>query len=49
MSDAMAASSDGRSELFPAAAAAVDLTAIQRVSPVASRGVPVEKAKIDKK
>jgi ATP-dependent Clp protease ATP-binding subunit ClpA len=49
MSDAMAATSDGRSELFPAAAAAVDLTSIQRVSPVASRGVPIEKAKIDKK
>ncbi|MGA8038373.1 MAG: hypothetical protein WA823_19720, partial [Candidatus Acidiferrales bacterium] len=49
MSDVATASSDGRPELFPAAAAAVDLTAIQRVHPVASRGVPVEKAKIDKK
>jgi ATP-dependent Clp protease ATP-binding subunit ClpB len=49
MSDAMAATSDGRSELFPAAAASVDLTSIQRLAPVASRGVPVEKAKIDKK
>jgi ATP-dependent Clp protease ATP-binding subunit ClpB len=49
MSDAMAATTDGRSELFPAAAASVDLTSIQRLSPVASRGVPIEKAKIDKK
>jgi ATP-dependent Clp protease ATP-binding subunit ClpA len=49
MSEAAAASSDGRSELFPAAAAAVDLNSIQRLAPVASRGLPIEKAKIDKK
>ena len=48
MSEAAAASSDGRSELFPAAAAAVDLNSIQRLAPVASRGLPIEKAKIDK-
>jgi ATP-dependent Clp protease ATP-binding subunit ClpA len=49
MSDAAVASGDGRSALYPAAAASVDLASIQRVNPIASRGVPIEKAKIDKK
>jgi hypothetical protein len=50
MADAASASSDGRSVLFPAAAAnTVDVTAVQRLAPVAARGLPVEKAKNDKK
>jgi len=36
--------------LFPAAAAnSVDVTAVQRLNPVAARGLPIEKAKNDKK
>jgi hypothetical protein len=50
MADAAAASTDGRSVLFPAAAAnSVDVTAVQRLNPVAARGLPIEKAKNDKK
>src|ERR1700691_582045 len=50
MADAAAASTDGRSVVFPAAAAnSVDVTAVQRLNPVAARGLPIEKAKNDKK
>src|ERR1700691_3192690 len=49
LSEAAAASSDGRTALFPAAIAAAELTATQRVAPAATRGLPIEKAKLDKK
>jgi hypothetical protein len=49
LTEAAAASSDGRTALFPAAIAAADLTSTQRVAPAAIRGLPIEKAKIDKK
>jgi hypothetical protein len=49
LSEAAAASSDGRTALFPAAIAAADVTATQRVTPVAARGLPVEKANNEKK
>src|SRR6202142_4339481 len=49
LTEAAAASSDGRTALFPAAIAAAELTSTQRVTPAATRGLPIEKAKIDKK
>jgi len=49
LSEAAAASSDGRTALFPAAIAPAELTATQRVVPAATRGLPIEKAKLDKK
>jgi ATP-dependent Clp protease ATP-binding subunit ClpB len=49
LTEAAAASSDGRTALFPAAIAAAELTSTQRVAPTATRGLPIEKAKIDKK
>jgi ATP-dependent Clp protease ATP-binding subunit ClpB len=49
LTEAAAASSDGRTVLFPAAIAAAELTSTQRVTPAATRGLPIEKAKIDKK
>jgi ATP-dependent Clp protease ATP-binding subunit ClpA len=49
LTEAAAASSDGRTALFPAAIAAAELTATQRVVPAATRGLPIEKAKLDKK
>src|SRR5271165_4888790 len=45
LTEAAAASSDGRTALF----AAAELTSTQRVTPAATRGLPIEKAKIDKK
>jgi ATP-dependent Clp protease ATP-binding subunit ClpB len=48
--EAAAANSDGRTALFPAATAAADLTSSKTVAPpTAARGLPVEKAKNDKK
>jgi ATP-dependent Clp protease ATP-binding subunit ClpB len=44
LTEAAAASSDGRTALFPAAIAAADLTSTQRVAPAARRGLPIEKA-----
>src|SRR6202453_3663371 len=49
LTEAAAANSDGRTALFPAAIAAAELTSTQRVTPAATRGLPIEKAKIDKK
>jgi ATP-dependent Clp protease ATP-binding subunit ClpB len=49
LSEAAAANSDGRTALFPAAIAAAELTSTQRVVPAAPRGLPIEKAKLDKK
>ncbi|MGA9888257.1 MAG: AAA family ATPase [Candidatus Acidiferrales bacterium] len=50
LADAAAANSDGRTALFPAATAAADLTSAKVVAPpTAARGLPVEKAKNDKK
>ena len=46
---AAAASSDGRPAVFPAATAAMDVTVENRTAPVASRSIPVEKAKNEKK
>jgi ATP-dependent Clp protease ATP-binding subunit ClpA len=49
LKEAAAASSDGRTAFFPAATAAVDLTTSQKTTPVATRGVPVEKSRNEKK
>jgi ATP-dependent Clp protease ATP-binding subunit ClpB len=49
MKEAAAASSDGRPAFFPAASAAVDVTSPQRTTPVATRSVPVEKGRNDRK
>src|SRR6202521_3043805 len=49
MREAAAASSDGRTTFFPAATAAVDVTSPQRTTPVATRGVPAEKGRSDRK
>ena len=50
LADAAAATTDGRTALFPAATAAADLTSAKVVAPpTAARGLPVEKAKNDKK
>jgi len=49
LKEAAAASSDGRTAFFPAATAAVDLTTSQKTMPVATRGVPVEKSRNEKK
>jgi len=49
MKEAAAASSDGRTAFFPAATAAVDVTSPQRTTPVATRSVPVEKSRNDRK
>src|SRR5271154_4701661 len=50
MADAAAANTDGRSVLYPAAAAnTVDVTSVQRLAPAAACGLPVEKAKKEKK
>ena len=49
MKEAAAASSDGRTTFFPAATAAVDVTSPQRTTPVATRGVPAEKGRSDRK
>src|ERR1700683_2055540 len=47
--EAAAGVSAARPALFPAAIAAAELTSTQRVTPAATRGLPIEKAKIDKK
>jgi hypothetical protein len=50
LADAAAATSDGRTALFPPVTAAADLTSAKTVAPpTAARGLPVEKAKNDKK
>jgi ATP-dependent Clp protease ATP-binding subunit ClpB len=49
LKEAAAASSDGRTAFFPAATAAVEVTASQKTMPVATRSVPVEKSKNEKK
>jgi hypothetical protein len=49
MKEAAAASSDGRTAFFPAASAAVDVTSPQRTTPAATRSVPAEKGKTEKK
>jgi ATP-dependent Clp protease ATP-binding subunit ClpB len=49
LKEAAAASSDGRTAFFPAATAAVDVTTTQKTIPPATRGVPVEKSRIEKK
>jgi hypothetical protein len=50
LADAAAATSDGRTALFPPATVAADLTSAKTVAPpTAARGLPVEKAKNDKK
>ena len=50
LADAAAATSDGRTALFPPATATADLTSAKTVAPpTAARGLPVEKAKNDKK
>src|SRR6204780_4974546 len=46
---AAAASSDGRPVVFPAATAAMEVTAQNRTTPTAGRSIPVEKAKNEKK
>jgi len=48
-SGAAAASSDGREIVFPAATVAAELSSERRVTPSASRVLPVEKAKNEKK
>ncbi len=49
MSEAAAASSDGRAIVFPAATAAAELKSDPAVAPGLHRGVPAEKAKNEKK
>jgi ATP-dependent Clp protease ATP-binding subunit ClpB len=49
LKEAAAASSDGRTAFFPAATAAVDVPSSQKTMPVATRGVPVEKSRNEKK
>jgi ATP-dependent Clp protease ATP-binding subunit ClpB len=49
MKEAAAASSDGRTAFFPAATAAVDVPTSQKTMPAATRGVPVEKSRLEKK
>jgi hypothetical protein len=48
MSEAAAASSDGRTISYPAATAAAEVTPTHKVSP-ATRSIPAEKAKNEKK
>jgi hypothetical protein len=48
-SGAAAASSDGREIVFPAATVAAEVSSERRVTPSASRVLPVEKAKNEKK
>jgi ATP-dependent Clp protease ATP-binding subunit ClpB len=49
LKEAAAASSDGRTAFFPAATAAVEVTASQKTIPAATRSVPVEKSRNEKK
>jgi ATP-dependent Clp protease ATP-binding subunit ClpB len=50
LSDAAVATSDGRTALFPAATASAELASAKIVTPpTTARGVPIEKAKNDKK
>jgi ATP-dependent Clp protease ATP-binding subunit ClpB len=49
LKEAAAASSDGRTAFFPAATAAMDVTTAQKTIPAATRGVPVEKSRNEKK
>jgi hypothetical protein len=49
MREAAAASSDGRTTFFPAATAAADAAATQKTIPAATRSLPVEKSRNEKK
>jgi hypothetical protein len=49
LKEAAAASSDGRTAFFPAATAAVEVTTAPKTMPAATRGVPVEKSRNEKK
>jgi len=47
--EAAAASTDGRTTFFPAASAAVDVTSVQKATPVATRGVTIDKSRNERK
>jgi hypothetical protein len=47
--EAAAASTDGRTTFFPAASAAVDVTSVQKTTPVATRGVTIDKSRNERK
>jgi hypothetical protein len=47
--EAAAASTDGRTTFFPAASAAVDVTSVQKATPVATRGVTIDKSRNERR